>query len=168
MASNVSKRAFIIIASIFFEQSYVHNQYTDASNHILLPMLPPGACLSFGPMTQCVVHALKGLACRARVTPASSHASHCKQGSALTSTRAAAPVLLAHAEVTKNIILFSMGPKLRYPAVLPMLLMWCSKTYRRRNECHETAASCHNQISIELDVMALSSQAARSACHANQ
>ena len=28
--------------------------------------------LSFGPMAQCVVHALKGLACRARVTPASS------------------------------------------------------------------------------------------------
>ncbi len=25
--------------------------------------------LSFGPMAQCVVHALKGLACRARVTP---------------------------------------------------------------------------------------------------
>ena len=35
--------------------------------------------LSFGPMAQCVVHALKGLACRARVTPASSPASHCKQ-----------------------------------------------------------------------------------------
>ena len=41
--------------------------------------------LSFGPMAQCVVHALKGLACRARVTPASSPASHCKQCSALTS-----------------------------------------------------------------------------------
>ena len=27
----------------------------------------------------------------------------------------AAPVLLAHAEVTQNIISFSMGPKLRYP-----------------------------------------------------
>ena len=41
--------------------------------------------LSFGPMAQCVVHALKGLACSARVTPASSPASHCKQCSALTS-----------------------------------------------------------------------------------
>ncbi len=35
--------------------------------------------------------------------------------SAQRSTRAAAPVLLAHAEVTKNKIYFSMGPKLRYP-----------------------------------------------------
>jgi hypothetical protein len=35
--------------------------------------------LSFGPLVQCVVHALKGLACRVRVTPASSPASHCKQ-----------------------------------------------------------------------------------------
>ena len=40
---------------------------------------------SFRPMAQCVVHALKGLACRARATPASSPASHCKQYSALTS-----------------------------------------------------------------------------------
>ncbi len=56
-----------------------------------------GACataeyLSFGPMAQCVVHALEGLACRA-------------------------PVLLAHAEVTENIKYISMGPKLRYPEV---------------------------------------------------
>ncbi len=41
--------------------------------------------LSFGPMAQCVVHALKGLACRARLAPASLPASHCKQFSALTS-----------------------------------------------------------------------------------
>ncbi len=41
--------------------------------------------LSFEPMARCVVHALQGLACRARVTPASSPASHCKQCSALTS-----------------------------------------------------------------------------------
>ncbi len=39
----------------------------------------------FYPIAQCVVHALKGLACRMRVTPASSPASHCKQCSALTS-----------------------------------------------------------------------------------
>ena len=50
----------------------------------LSPTIPPG-CLSFHPMAQCVVHALKGLACRARVTPARSPASHCKQCSALTS-----------------------------------------------------------------------------------
>ncbi len=48
--------------------------------------------LNFGPMAQCVVHALKGLACRA-------------------------PVLLAHANVTENINILSMGPKLRYPTV---------------------------------------------------
>ncbi len=52
-------------------------------------MIQSGSCttgyLSFGPMAQCVVHALKGLACRARVTPASSPASHYKQCSALTS-----------------------------------------------------------------------------------
>ena len=30
----------------------------------------------------------------------------------------AAPVLLAHAEVTENIKYFSMGPKLRYPTVV--------------------------------------------------
>ncbi len=74
-------------------------------------------CLSFHHMAQCVVHALKGLACRARVTPASSPASHCKQCSALTSlrsTRAAAQVLIAHADVTKNTTYFSMGPKLRH------------------------------------------------------
>jgi hypothetical protein len=41
--------------------------------------------LRFHPIAQCAVHALKGLACRARVTPASSPASLCKQCSALTS-----------------------------------------------------------------------------------
>ena len=74
--------------------------------------------LSFGPMAQCVVHALKDLARRARVTPASSPASHCKQcfesalsqrsGSRrLRSTLAAAPVLLAHANVTESINILS-------------------------------------------------------------
>ncbi len=48
--------------------------------------------LSFGPMAQCVVHALKGLACRASPSR-------------------------KHAEVTENIKYFSMGPKLRHPAV---------------------------------------------------
>ena len=56
--------------------------------------------LSFHPRAQYVVHALKGLACRA-------------------------PGLLAHAEVTKNIIFFSMGPKLKYPTVvLPELVVF--------------------------------------------
>ncbi len=40
----------------------------------------------------------------------------------LRSTRAAAPGLLGHAEVTKNIILFSMGPKLTYPTVCLFVL----------------------------------------------
>ncbi len=67
-------------------------------------------------MAQCAVHALKGLACRVRATPASSPASHCKQRSVLTS-----PSLHARADVTKNIIFFkwvqnfSMGPILRHP-----------------------------------------------------
>ena len=74
--------------------------------------------LSFGPTAQCVVHALKGLACRARVTPVSSPASHCKQCSALTS-----PALHAHGCASpscaclgsqKHNILFN-GPKLGYP-----------------------------------------------------
>jgi hypothetical protein len=46
--------------------------------------------------------------------------------------RLAAPVLLAHAEVTKKIILFSMGPKLRYPTVvkfrrIPTQVLWCCR-----------------------------------------
>ena len=52
-------------------------------------------------MAPCAVHALKGLACRARVTP-------------------------AHAEVTKSII-FSMGPKLWYPTLcVCVFIHWCS------------------------------------------
>jgi hypothetical protein len=47
-------------------------------------------------------------------------ASSAQRSRRLRSTRAAAPVLLAHADVTKNIIFFqyfSMDEKLRYPAV---------------------------------------------------
>ena len=44
----------------------------------------------------------------------------------LRSTRAAAPVLLAHAEVTKNIKYFWMGPKLRHTAVSPASEMFCN------------------------------------------
>ncbi len=65
--------------------------------------------LRFHSMVQCVKHALKGLACRAR---ASSPASHRKQRSA----HAAVPVLLAHAEVTRSIIFFN-GSKTKVPTV---------------------------------------------------
>ena len=44
-------------------------------------------------------------------------ASSAQRSRRLRSTLAAAPVLLAHAEVTKIIIFSSMDPKLRYPAV---------------------------------------------------
>ncbi len=44
-------------------------------------------------------------------------ASSAQRSSRLRSTRADAPGLFAHAEVTKNKIIFSMDPKLRYPAV---------------------------------------------------
>ncbi len=44
-------------------------------------------------------------------------ASSAQRSRRLRSTRAVAPALLAHAEVTKNTIRFSMGPKRRYPAV---------------------------------------------------
>ena len=65
-------------------------------------------CLSFHPMAQCAVHALKGLACRARATPASSpaSASSAQCSRRLRSTRVAVPVLLAHAEVKKLKIFF--------------------------------------------------------------
>ena len=53
--------------------------------HVTHPDLVTARYLSFGTMAQCVVHALKGLTCRVRVTLASSPASHCKQCSALTS-----------------------------------------------------------------------------------
>jgi hypothetical protein len=66
--------------------------------------------LSFGPMVQCVVHALKGLACHARVSLRLARlprtASSAKRSRRLRSMRAAAPVLLAHAEVTKTYYYF--------------------------------------------------------------
>ncbi len=60
----------------------------------------------FHSMAQCVVHVLKGLACRARATLASRTASSAHRSRRLRSTRAAAPGLLAHAEVTKNTTIF--------------------------------------------------------------
>ena len=72
-------------------------------------------------MAQCVVHALKGLALAARVSLRLARlprtASSAQRSRRLRSTRAAAPVLLAHANVTENINIFSMGQKLRYPTV---------------------------------------------------
>ena len=66
--------------------------------------------LSFHHMAQCVVHALKGLACHARATPArltppSLHARSC-----------ASPSRACKGH--KPVLFFSMGPKLRHPAVL--------------------------------------------------
>jgi hypothetical protein len=68
--------------------------------------------LSFHPMAQCVVRAIKCLACRARVTQARSPASHCMQCSALTSPSLSSlhargcTKPSVHAKVTKNIIYF--------------------------------------------------------------
>jgi hypothetical protein len=49
------------------------------------PVYTTTVCLSFHPMARKHVHALKGLAYRKRVAPASSPAATCKQGAALTS-----------------------------------------------------------------------------------
>jgi hypothetical protein len=69
-------------------------------------------------MAQFVVHALKGLARRARVTLASSPASHCKQCSRrLRSTREASQAFERTQKSQKHYI-FSMGPKLGYPTVV--------------------------------------------------
>jgi hypothetical protein len=82
----------------------------------------------FGPMAQCVVHALKGLACRARVTPASSPASHCKQCPALMSPfspRARLRQSFLRTLRSQKHNIFSMGPKFRYPTVFGLSL-FCS------------------------------------------
>ncbi len=68
--------------------------------------------LSFGPMAQCAVHAVKGLACRARVTQLARlprAASSAQRSRRLRFTRAAAPVLLAQAEVSQ-ILFFNYWP----------------------------------------------------------
>ena len=80
----------------------------DTGASLTLCRLSTTGYLSFGPMAQCVVHALKGLARRARVTPASSpvlHARGCASPSCARSPRC------CHRKHN----LFSMGPKLRYP-----------------------------------------------------
>ncbi len=62
--------------------------------------------LSFGPMAQCAVYALKGLAFARvplRLARLPRTASTAQRPRRLRSTRAAALVLLAHAEVTKNV-----------------------------------------------------------------
>ena len=59
-------------------------------------------------MAQCVVHALKGLAVSLRLArlPPSRTASSAQRSRRLRSTRAAAPVLLTHADVTKTLNIF--------------------------------------------------------------
>jgi hypothetical protein len=84
--------------------STIHQQWHSSCN--------ASALLLLHPMAQCIMHALKGLACRARGTPACLPASHCKQCSALTlpvlhARGCASPSLLAHAEVTKYRIFFN-------------------------------------------------------------
>jgi hypothetical protein len=84
MVSDENTILLTVIYSInsFCNGSILVSQYPRVA--VLGPAITVGY-LRFGPMAQCVVHALKSLACRARVTPASSPASHCKQCSALTS-----------------------------------------------------------------------------------
>ena len=110
-----------MVSSYVGENKEFERQYLQGELEVeLTPQVPPGTqvldlwlsvlCMrskawltagypSFGPMAQCVVHALKGLACRA-------------------------PVLLAHAEVTKNINCFQWVQNLgtpRYDVVLKPL-----------------------------------------------
>ncbi len=56
-----------------------------ASHRVLVSPAVTIVCLSFHPMAKERMHALKGLACRKRVTAASSPAATCKQDAALTS-----------------------------------------------------------------------------------
>ena len=87
-------------------------------------------------------------------------ASSAQRSRRLRSTRAAAPVLLAHANVTKNIKYFSMGPKLRYPTgggcllapvasrVLPSKLIRfvfcfsCRRQSERHPSCYHRSLQC--------------------------
>jgi hypothetical protein len=80
-------------------------------------------------MNQCNVHALKGLACRVRVTPLTRQprtalASSAQRSRRLRCTRAAAPGLLAQAEVTKRIIFFN-GSKTSAPHGIIVCVMAC-------------------------------------------
>ncbi len=79
-------------------------------------------------LAQCVVHALKGMACRARVTPARSPASHYKQCSALTSPALHARGCARPSRARrghKNILFFqwvqNLGTQLNMPALWPAL-----------------------------------------------
>ena len=65
-------------------------------------------------------------------------------------TRAAAPVLLAHTDVTKNIKYFSMAPKLRHPAVVSLFVNSC-------NLCVLVCCFCHGSTSelCSVDVLVL-------------
>ena len=63
-------------------------------------------------------------------------ASSAQRSRRLRSTRAAAPVLLAHADVTENIKYFSMGPKLRHPTVAGRHLDGSKKTLNSECSIH--------------------------------
>jgi hypothetical protein len=81
-------------------------------------------CLRFHPMPQCVVHALKGLACRARITPASSPASHYKQSSRGVQVAFAPRARLRQSfsrslRSQKTYYIFLMGPKTLVLRALP-------------------------------------------------
>jgi hypothetical protein len=58
-------------------------------------------------------------------------ASSAQRSRHLRSTCAAAPVLLAHAEVTKTIICFQIGQKLRYPVLAETSEFYCKHQSRR-------------------------------------
>ena len=99
-----------------FAHAWGHKQ------HNCFPMDPKLrylGCLSVHPMSQCVVHALEGLACRVRVTPASSPASHCKQCTLITFALRARlhQAFSGTLRSRKKQYVFAIGPKLRYPAV---------------------------------------------------
>ena len=63
-------------------------------------------------------------------------ASSAQRSRRLRSTLAAAPVLLAHANVAENINIFSMGPKLRYPTVSRSMIQ---RTYQCKQSSREHA-----------------------------
>ena len=92
------------------------------------------------PMAQCVSHALEGLVCCARVIPASSPASHCKQCPALTSpslnTRGCASPSRARRGHKKHNIVFNGSKTLVSHSNAPLL-------YRRRFDQQPPQAQQH-------------------------
>ncbi len=72
-------------------------------------------------------------------------ASSAQRSRRLRSTRAAAPVLLTHADVTKNIKYFSMGPKLRHLAVHPQLVRMLLPHRLRLSEPYQGTCKQHGR-----------------------